>query len=81
MPVAHNNTKRAIFRVKERMRMGAKLMNMNSLDGGKKWYCVPGREVDEQIALQVIAEPDVFPCNDGLFPGVSQTYQLGSNMP
>jgi hypothetical protein len=81
MPVQHRNTIRAVMRVKDRMRMGAKLMNMHSPDGGKKWYCVPGREVDEAIALKVIAEADVFPCNDGLFPGVSQTYQIGPNPP
>jgi hypothetical protein len=81
MASLHSNTIRAVLRVKDRMRKGAKLMNMHSQDGGKKWYCVPGREVDEAIALKVIAEADVFPCNDGLFPGVSQTYQIGSNPP
>jgi hypothetical protein len=70
------STKMAVMRVKDRMRDGAKLMQMHS-PNGKRWYVVPGREVDEEIAKRVIAEPDVFPSNDGLFPGISQTYSIG----
>ena len=54
------STKMAVHRVKDRMRSGAKLMQMRT-PTGKKWYVVPGREVDEEIAKKVIAEPDVFP--------------------
>jgi hypothetical protein len=65
----------AILRVKDRLRSGAALMQMNSPQG-RKWYVVPGREVDEEIAKKVIAEPDVFPSDDGLFPGIPQTYKI-----
>ena len=69
-------TKMAVLRVKDRMREGAKLMHMHSTTG-MWWYVVPGREVAEEIAIKVIAEPDVYACEDGLFPGVTQTYAIG----
>lgn len=69
------STKMAVLRVKDRMRGGAALMQMNTLDG-KKWYVVPGHEVDDEIAKRVIAEADVFPSQDGLFPGISQTWSI-----
>jgi hypothetical protein len=69
------STRIAVQRVKDRMRAGAKLMQMHSVTG-KKWYVVPGREVAPDIAAKVIAEPDVKACFDGLFPGISQTYQI-----
>jgi hypothetical protein len=71
-----SSTRLAISRVKDRMREGASLMRMSSVHG-MKWYVVPGREVDEEIALKIIREPDVFPSEDGLFPGISQTYKIG----
>jgi hypothetical protein len=66
----------AILRVKDRMREGAHLMQMHT-PYGKKWYVVPGREVDDEIAKRIISEPDVVSSHDGLFPGISQTYKIG----
>jgi hypothetical protein len=73
----HRGTLIAIQRVKDRMRSGAPLVRMHS-PTGVRWYVVPGGEVSEQIAQKIIAEPDVFPANDGLFPGIPQTYRLDS---
>lgn len=70
--------KMAVMRVKDRMRSGAVLMKMNTVGRGLQWFVVPGREVDEEIARLVIAEPDVSPNNDGLFPGISQSYAIRS---
>jgi len=78
-----NNRRRAVDRVKDRMRSGALLMMMNSVHG-KKWYVVgtnnsypgPGREVATEVAIDVIKEPDVREGKDGLFPGISQTYHI-----
>ena len=75
MSSIHSNTTKAINRVKNRMRMGASLMKMHSVNG-LRWYLVPGREVADDIALKVIAEPDVFSTQDGLFPGIPQTYKI-----
>lgn len=69
--------RRAIERVKDRMRSGAVLMQMTAVGGGKKWYVVPGREVDPDIAAALIAEDDVMSNKDGLFPGIPQTYRIG----
>lgn len=68
--------RRAIDRVKDRMRSGAVLMQMTVVGGGKKWYVVPGREVDPAIAADLINEPDIFSQQDGLFPGIPQTYAI-----
>jgi hypothetical protein len=54
------STRVAVFRVKERMRLGASLKQMHT-PSGKKWFVVPGREVDPDIARLVIAESDVHP--------------------
>lgn len=66
----------AVMRVKDRMRDGASLMIMNTVHG-KRWFVVPGREVDPEVAQKVIAEADVYPSNDALFPGITQTFHLG----
>lgn len=71
--------RRAIERVKDRMRAGAVLMQMTSIGGGKKWYVVPGGEVDPDIAAALIAEDDVRSNEDGLFPGITQTYRIGND--
>jgi hypothetical protein len=78
-----SNTSKAVSRVKDRMRSGAVLMEMNS-QAGKKFYIVgrvrgyagSGREVPDHIARAVIDEPDVRPGQDGLFPGISKTYHI-----
>jgi len=44
---------------------------------GLKWFLVPGGEVSEKVAVELIERPDVQPDGDGLFPGISQTFRLG----
>jgi hypothetical protein len=56
--------------------MGASLMQMHT-PSGKRWFTVPGREVEEEIAKKVIADGDVVSCHDGLFPGIPQTWRIG----
>lgn len=65
-----------VDRAADKMRAGAKLMQMHTVEG-KKWFLVPGQEVPRDIAETLLARRDVYPQNDGLFPGVSQTYVLG----
>jgi hypothetical protein len=45
---------------------------------GAKWFIVPGGEVSEKVANELLNRPDVQPNNDGLFPGLSQTFRLGA---
>jgi hypothetical protein len=47
----NGNTKKAVLRVRDRMRDGAVLQQMHSASG-PKWYVVPGREVAPEIASQ-----------------------------
>lgn len=70
------NHKRAVQRVKDRMRSGAVLMMMHSVHG-KKWYVVGTNNSYPGPGREVIKEPDVKEGKDGLFPGVSQTYHIG----
>jgi hypothetical protein len=51
------------------------LVQMHTV-GGKKWFLVPGGEVKGEIAQALLARPDIQPSNDGLFPGISQTYKF-----
>jgi hypothetical protein len=46
---------------------------------GTKWFIVPGGEVSEKVASELLNRPDVQPNNDGLFPGLSQTFRLGAS--
>jgi len=57
------------------MRAGSILTQMHGKNG-LCWYIVPGGEITERTANQLLARPDVQPANDGLFPGISQTFRL-----
>jgi len=41
---------------------------------GIKWFLVPGGEVRDELAQALLARADIQPSNDGLFPGISQTF-------
>jgi hypothetical protein len=64
-----------VFQAADLMRAGSTLQQMHSKNG-LRWYLVPGGEIAERIANGLLARPDVQPSNDGLFPGVSQTFRL-----
>jgi hypothetical protein len=64
-----------VFQAADLMRAGSTLQQMHSKNG-LRWYLVPGGEIAERIANGLLARPDVQPANDGLFPGISQTFRL-----
>lgn len=70
-----SNMSRAVDRVKVRMRSGARLMMMHTVNG-RRWFVVPGREVSPEVAAELIKEPDIYESDDGLFPGIPQTYGI-----
>lgn len=59
------------------MHTGSLLMKMNKSGDMTAWYLVPGGEVDQDTAEALQQMKDVIPGNDGLFPGVSQTWKVG----
>ena len=59
-------------RAADLMRVGSTLQLMHSKHGPR----CPGGEITEHVANQLLARPDVQPSNDGLFPGISQTFRL-----
>lgn len=60
----------------ELMRNGQSLAQMHVSGGGKAWFIAPrGGEVTQQVAEALLARNDVQPGNDGLFPGIHQTYR------
>jgi hypothetical protein len=65
-------------RAADLMRRGSILARMNTRYG-TKWFIVPGGEVSEKVASELLNRPDVQPNNDGLFPGLSQTFRLGAS--
>jgi len=65
------------FHAADLMRKGGTLMQMNTRTG-LRWFIVPYGEVSAAIAVELRKRPDVQPNNDGLFPGISQTFKLGS---
>ncbi len=62
----------------DRMMAGARLMRMNN-QVGTSWYLVPGGEVTEDVARLLTQRPDVVSSEDGLFPGIPQTYRIGGS--
>jgi hypothetical protein len=64
-----------VLQAADLMRAGGILTQMHS-KAGLRWYIVPGGEITERIADGLLARPDVQPANDGLFPGISQTFRL-----
>jgi hypothetical protein len=63
------------LRAADLMRAGSTMMQMRATDG-LRWYITPGGEITEHVANQLLSRPDVQPSNDGLFPGISQTFKL-----
>lgn len=59
------------------MHGGSRLMQMNKSGDAVAWYLVPGGEVSVEIAEALKKMPNVLPNEDGLFPGISQTWKIG----
>jgi hypothetical protein len=68
---------RTVLQAADLMRAGGTLQKMHG-NSGLRWYVVPGGEITENVASALLARPDVQPANDGLFPGISQTFRLRS---
>ena len=47
-------------------------------DNSLTYYVVPGGRVSEAVAKQIIAHPLVKAAEDGMWPGLSQTWRLRS---
>ena len=45
---------------------------------GKAYYVVPGGYITARDAKKIIARDDVMSCEDGLFPGMTQTWRMGA---
>ena len=60
------------------MSKGSLLMQMNKPGDASAWYLVPGGEIDEMVAQDLMKMPNVKPNDDGLFPGISQTWRVKS---
>jgi hypothetical protein len=64
-----------VSRAADLMRAGGTLMQMHS-STGLRWYIVPHGEVTARVANELLTRPDVQPSQDGLFPGISQTFKI-----
>jgi hypothetical protein len=51
------------------------LMQMHT-SAGPEWFVVPGGRVRSDDAAKIIARPDVVPHDNGLFPGIEQSWKL-----
>lgn len=59
------------------MRRGRPSVQMHNRNG-VGCYIVPGGELTKGVALLLLKRPDVQPSNDGLFAGISQTFEMRS---
>jgi hypothetical protein len=57
------------------MKKGACLARMH-VGNDMRWYIVPGHQVSDDVAKILLAREDCLPAEDGLFPGISQTYRI-----
>ena len=61
----------------DRMRTGSRLVHMHAR-GGRNWFVVPGGAVTDEVATKIRSHPSVVASEDGLFPGLSQTWRMRS---
>lgn len=57
------------------MKKGACLARMH-VGSDMRWYLVPGHQLTDETAQILINREDCQPAEDGLFPGISQTYRI-----
>jgi hypothetical protein len=60
--------------VVELMRDGSRCLTQMHTRRGMKWFLVPGGEVKDDVAQALLTRSDIQPSDDGLFPGINQTY-------
>jgi len=61
----------------DRMRTGSRLVHMHAR-GGRNWFVMPGGAVTDEVATKIRSHPRVVASEDGLFPGLSQTWRMQS---
>jgi hypothetical protein len=55
----------------------ARLALMHVTGGGKEWFVLPkGGPVKSADAEKILARPDICAMEDGLWPGLSQTWRM-----
>jgi hypothetical protein len=59
----------------DRMRTGSRLVHMHAASGGN-WFVVPGGAVTDEVATKIRSHASVVAQEDGLFPGLSQTWRM-----
>jgi hypothetical protein len=69
-----NTLKLSLPEVVELMRDGRHLALMHNVRGAKDFYLIPGGMLKDDVAHALLAREDIQPSNDGLFPGISQTF-------
>ena len=78
-PMRAAQTKTLQFRLAiERMRAGARLINMHGSARDRHWFIIPGGPVTDETAEQIRQHPSIDGEKDGLFPGHDQTYRMRS---
>ena len=60
----------------ELMRDGRRHLAQMHTSCGMRWFLIPGGEVTDKVAKALLAHPHIQPSNDGLFPGISQTFRF-----
>jgi hypothetical protein len=63
-----------LFKIRDAMNRGARLGRMHGKHR-QEWFLIPGGPVEEKLAIELISMPDIIGEDDGLFPGLSQTYR------
>jgi MOSC domain-containing protein YiiM len=56
-------------------KLGTYLMQMHT-NTGPEFFVIPGGRVRSDDAAKIIARPDVVPHDNGLFPGIAQSWKL-----
>ena len=59
------------------MRTGSRLVHMH-VKLGPSWYIIPGGPVADAIAEKLRTHPAVIGGEDGLFPGLDQTWRMAA---
>ena len=57
------------------MRLGSVMRQMHTRHG-RKYFLIPGGEITDRVAAELLERPDIQPDNDGLFADTAQTFRL-----
>lgn len=69
-------TKKRAIELMRNQRSALVKMHTSASTEGFAWYVIPGGPVSQEVAVSLLARPDIKPGQDGLWPSQDQTWRM-----